>query len=287
MDAAINLVLVAHHPHDGDVLAGPVLLFENLEAVDLAPLDAATVGLAGLDWLAVELAQELVFLSALERGGGARVQVQRGAVVVNVEVFGNADGLLVHPLGQRHIAHAQRLQGVGRRSVGVQTVVLVLGDVLGDEAPLGVRAARVLDQRVHVDRETVPNAPDLDVLVETGVVAVFGQDADVALAVGHLVLAGGVVGHVGVRDVLDMAHHAVKYLCHFYVSIVVHRDDLAAGPVLPLVVGDLTNVLGQFVDGQAGAGVDRLPLDSATGGQHVGGPLPLVVGGTGVETQVV
>jgi hypothetical protein len=135
-----------------------------------------------------------------------------------------------------------------------------------------------LDRRVHVDAKTVPNAPNSQILLKTVVVAVLGQDAEVPFAKRHLVVASGVVGYVSIRDVLDVAHHAVEYLGNLNVGLVVSRYYLAAGPVLALVVGDLQHVLRQLVDGQAWASVDRLALHRAACCQHVGRPLPLVVG---------
>ena len=144
-----------------------------------------------------------------------------------------------------------------------------------------------MDQRVHVNREAVADTPDLDVLIERIVVAILGQNTGVALTVGHLVLAGRVVGHVGVRDVLDVPNHAIEDLGHLNVSAVVCRDDLGLRPVLPLLVGHLMDVLRQLVDRQARPGVDGLTLHRATGRQHVSRPLPVVVGRAGVEPQVV
>ena len=135
-----------------------------------------------------------------------------------------------------------------------------------------------MNERVHVDREAVADATDLDVLIERVVVAILGQEANVALAVGHLVLAGSVIGHISVRDVLDVTDHAVEHLGHLHIGVVIHGDDLGTGAVLTLVVGDLTYVLGQLVDCERGAGVDGLTLHRTTGCQHIGGPLPVVIG---------
>jgi hypothetical protein len=82
-------------------------------------------------------------------------------------------------------------------------------------------------------------------------------------------------------------HHAVKNLSDLHVGVVVRRDDLAAGPVLALLVGHLTDVLRQLVDRQARTRVDRLALHRPAGRQHVGGPLPLVVRAAGHEPQIV
>ena len=97
-------------------------------------------------------------------------------------------------------------------SVGEQPLVLFLGQVFRDEAPLGIRPAGVLDGGVHVHGERVADALNANVLVKGVLIAILGQYANVTLAVGDLVVTGGVVGNVGVRDVLNVPHNAVKYL---------------------------------------------------------------------------
>ena len=144
-----------------------------------------------------------------------------------------------------------------------------------------------MDGGVHVDRKRVPHPHDLDVLIEGGVVAVFGNDADVALAVAYLVLAGGVVGDVGVRDVLDVPDHAVVDFGDLGVGSVVSGYNFAARTVLSLVVRDLSDMLGQLVNSQARAGVDRLSLHRTTGSQNVCWPLPVVIWRACVEAQVI
>ena len=171
--------------------------------------------------------------------------------------------------------------------VGKLTLVLVLDDVLSDEAPLGVRPARVLYGRVHVDAEAVAYAPDLDVLIEAVVAAVLRQKADVALSERHLVVAGGVVGNVSVRDVLDVLDHAVEDLGDLDVRAVVRRDHFPRRTVLPLLVRDLPDVLRQLVDRQTRPRVDRLALHRPPRRQHVSRPLPLVVRRPGHEPQIV
>ena len=87
-------------------------------------------------------------------------------LVLDVEVFGDADGVLTDPLGDGLIAHAKAHEGANRRCIGVQTLILIFGNVFRNEAPAGVCACGVLNQGVHVDAEAVADAPDLDVLVE-------------------------------------------------------------------------------------------------------------------------
>ena len=144
-----------------------------------------------------------------------------------------------------------------------------------------------MDGGVHVHGERVADALDADVLVKRVRIAVLGQHANVAFTVGDLVVTGGVVGYVCVRDVLDMPHDAVKNLGNLQVCLVIHGDDFARGPVLPLVVGDLTNVLRQLVDGQTGAGIDGLPLHRPSGRENVCWPLPIIIRASGKESQVV
>jgi hypothetical protein len=58
-----------------------------------------------------------------------------------------------------------------------------------------------------------------------------------------------------------VTHHAVENLSHFNVSLVVSGDYFSARTILTLIVGNLTDVLGEFVNGKAGPSVDGLALD--------------------------
>ena len=44
------------------------------------------------------------------------------------------------------------------------------------------------------------------------------QDADVAFTEGHLVLASGIIGHISIRDVLNVTDHTVEHFSHFPVA---------------------------------------------------------------------
>ncbi len=283
---AVDLELVADDADHRYPLAGPVLLLQHVEAVGLDPLDDLAVGAAGLERGAEQQPGDLVLAAAVDRGQAVWVQVQLGRLAVDVEIFGDAHRVLAEPLAQGGVADALLLYRP-HRSVGELPLVLVLGDVLRDEAPLGVRAGRVLDHRVHVDAERVAHAPDADVLIEGVVVAVLGQQPDVAFAVCDLIVTGCVIGDISVRQVLDVAHHAVEDLGHLDVGVVVGGDHLAGGPVLALFVGHLPDVLRQLVDRQAGPGVDCHALAGAAAGEDVVRPLVVVVSRAGHEPQVV
>ena len=287
VQATVNLKFVANHADNGYRFACPLVFFDELKPVCLAPLDLLLIHNARLDGFHAHHPHLTVFRRVLHCRHVAVVQMHRRRRVLSVEILCNAHRLLADPRAQALVAHAALHHGRYRRCVGELALVFVSRQVFSDEAPLRIRPTGVLDRRVHVDAERVAHPSDSDVLLEAVVVAVLGQEPDVALAVGHLVLAGGVVGYVSVRDVLDVPHDAVEYLSDLYVGLVVHRDDLAAGPVLPLVVGDLLDVLGQLVNRQAWPGVDRLPLDAASRRQHICRPLPLVVGTACGEAQVV
>ena len=102
-----------------------------------------------------------------------------------------------------------------------------------------------------------------------------------------MVFARRVVGNVCIADVFDVSDHAVEDFGDFNVGVVIGWNNLATWAVLPLVIGDLSYMLRQLVDGKRRARVDRLPLHGPTGGQHVRWPLPVVVGRACVELQVV
>ena len=84
-----------------------------------------------------------------------------------------------------------------------------------------------------------------------------------------------------------MPDHAVVNLGNLNIRVIIDRNDLHTRPVLALIVGNLVNVLRQLIYSQAWPRVDRLTLHRTTGRQHICGPLPLVIGRTSVETQVV
>ena len=166
------------------------------------------------------------------------ILVQFLGFVLNIEVFRDPHRVLIDPCVQLPIAHAI-LQAGQCCSVGELAFVFFFCDLLVNEAPFSIRAARVLDCRIHVDAERVPNATYPQILLKTVVVAVFSQDAKVPFAKRNLVVAGSVIRDISIRDVLDVTHDAVEYLGHLNVGLVVSRYHLAAGPVLALVVGDL------------------------------------------------
>jgi hypothetical protein len=58
-----------------------------------------------------------------------------------------------------------------------------------------------------------------------------------------------------------VTHHAVENLSDFNVGLVVSGDYFSAWSILALVVSDLSDVLGEFVNGKAGARVDGLTLN--------------------------
>ena len=144
-----------------------------------------------------------------------------------------------------------------------------------------------MNRWVHVNAKTVAHTANFDVLIESFVVAILGQKANIAFAVGNLVLASRVVGHIGVRDVFNVPNHAVENVCHFNIGAVVHRNDFSAWAILTHVVSDLAHMLGQLVNRQRRPCVDRLTLHSAASGQYICWPLPLVVWATGVKLQIV
>ena len=287
VNLTVDLELVANHAYDRNPLADPVTLLQHLVAVGLAPLDPLGVYLTGADRLDAHLLHLLGLGRTFERRHVAGIQVQCRVVVLDVVILSDPHGVLVDPDRDRLVTNALRLQGCQRAGVWEQTLEFGTLQIFSNKAPLSIRTARVLDGGIHVDRERVAHTRNLDVLVKRVVVAVFRQDADVTFAVGDLVFAGGVVGDVGVRDVLDVPDHAVVDFGDFRVGVVVSRNNFAAWTVLSLIIRHLPHVLRQLVDGQARPCVDRLALHCPTGRQHVGWPLPMVVGRTGIEPQVV
>ena len=210
--STFDFPLVANHADYGDRHASPILGLKHLVTVGLAPLYSLYVR-----WALAQNGHTHRFCTlglgrALQGRHVAGVQVERLALMLDVEVFSDTDSLVANPLRQPLVANTPRHDRRDGFSVGKQPFVLILGQVFRDEAPLGIRPAGVLDGGVHVHGKRVADALNADVLVKGVLIAILGQYANVTLAVGDLVVTGGVVGNVGVRDVLNMPHNAVKYL---------------------------------------------------------------------------
>ena len=144
-----------------------------------------------------------------------------------IEILRNTQGVLGKPLAQVLIAYTTSQYGTEGRGVRVIPFVFCFGDVLRNEAPLGVCACGVLRHWIHVHTEAVAYPSNPQVLIEAVLVAVFRQDADVTFTVGDLVLTRRVVGYVCVAHVLNVAHHAVIDGRYFHIGLVVRWDDFA------------------------------------------------------------
>ena len=284
---AINFKFVTNNANHRDPLACPVVFLQHFVAVSLAPLDPLAVHLAALERNKPGRLEHGVFAGSFKRGAVVRVQVKLGGLVFDVKVLRNADHVLVQPIGQVFVANALLLDRRDGHGVWEKPGVLRTREIFCDKAPFGVRSAWILNGGVHVDTKRVANAPDADVLIERVIAAILRQQSDVALAVGYLILASSIVSHVRVRHILNMAHDTIIDFSDFHVRLVIDRDDLAAWAILSLIICYLAHMLGQLVDGQARPSIDRLPLHRSTGSQHVRRPLPLVVGRTCKEPQVV
>ena len=225
---AVYLKLIAHHPYYGDVLTSPVLrAFQKLKTVGLAPLHHPAGRLTGTDGLQPHRFNALGLGRAGKRRDVVGIQVQGGLLVLNKEILSNPYRIFVDPLRDRRITHPLGQNRRDRSRIRVQALVFFLGDVLGDQAPLGISTTRVLDRGVHVDREAVSDPANLDVLIKASLINVLGQNPDVALTIRYLILASSVVGYVSVRDILNVTDDTVQDLSHLKVSLVVGRDNLA------------------------------------------------------------
>jgi hypothetical protein len=160
---------------------------------------------------------------------------ERVVLVLDVEVFGDADGRAVPP--ERDVVAERAAPGVvvlDVLEVGVlaELILELLERVVGaDERVERVAVVQLLTARVEVDAVGVADALDFDFEVEGIVVAGLGDDAEVAAAHDDLVVAGGVVGVLGVADgldVLDQAREDVRDL----------RDRRSRRPRAPECPGD-------------------------------------------------
>ena len=176
-NAPIDLKFVADDANDRYPRARPLAFFKDFVPVDAAPLDFAAVNLAGLKRFEPHCLHLLRVGRIVKHGDVVGVQIERHRLIFGVEVLRDADRIFVYPLAERLVADALLFQAGNQASVGVATLKFFFEDVFGDEAPLRIRPAGVLDGRVHVHRKRIPHPANLDVLVECVVVAILGQDA--------------------------------------------------------------------------------------------------------------
>ena len=115
IQATVNFKFIANNAYNRYPLARPLAFFKDFVPVDLAVFDSRPVRLTRLLGLAVNGPQLLVFGRSFKRRGVSRVQIERALVVIDVIVVGNADRVLIEPLGQVLVAYAQRLQRRNRR----------------------------------------------------------------------------------------------------------------------------------------------------------------------------
>ena len=144
-----------------------------------------------------------------------------------------------------------------------------------------------MNHRIHIDAEAVTDATNLQVLVERVFAAIFRKDSDITFAVGNLIVAGGIISNVRVRQIFDVSDNTLKDFCDRDVGFIVRRDDFAGRSVLSLFICYEPDMLWQLVNRQAWTCVDRLALHRASGRQHVGRPLPCVIWTASHKAQVI
>ena len=176
-NAPIDLKFVANDPNDRYPLARPLAFFKDFVPVDAAPLDFASVDLAGLERFEPHCLHLLRVGRIIKHGDVVGVQIERRRLIFGVEILRNANRIFVNPLAERLVANALLFQAGNQAGVGVAAFKFFFEDVFGDETPLRIRPAGVLDGWVHIHRKRIPHPANLDVLVEGVVVAILGQDA--------------------------------------------------------------------------------------------------------------
>ncbi len=134
-----------------------------------------------------------------------------------------------------------------------------LGQGVDHEGGVPVRAVRRRGIGVAIDREWIGHPLDHQVLVEAVVRRIAGVDPEIAEPAGHREIEGGVIGHLGIRRLLDIADQPVEDLRRLRISPVVHRMAGDRRLVLPRVIDHLADEGRQPVDGQAGPPV-QLPV---------------------------
>ena len=109
-NAPINLKFVADYADDRYPFARPLALFKDFVPVDAAPLDFASVYLAGLERFKPHCLHLLRVGRIIKHGDVVGVQIQRYRLIFGVEVFRDADRIFVNPLTKRLVAHTLLFQ---------------------------------------------------------------------------------------------------------------------------------------------------------------------------------
>jgi hypothetical protein len=115
--------------------------------------------------------------------------------------------------------------------------------------------------RVAIDAERIGDALDAQVQVERVLKGVMQPDPEIAEPDRDCAFRGGVIGHVRVRRVFDIADQPVIDVGRFLVGPAIDGMHPDLRLVLAGVVDDLADEGRELVDGQAGAVFLRALLD--------------------------
>ena len=247
--APLDVDFVTDHPHDRNRGAEPLPLHEDVFGRRLVPLDRghATFALVNdLDLAALQVAARDVVQIVFPADMAVGQLHQRLGLVVQAEVLRDADFVLRRP--RFHVVANAGLGIRHRISIGIFRFKLVTGHHFRDEPPARIGAGGVLRGRVQIHRERIADAPDHQRQVETIRRFPLGQDAPIPPAHRDRILERGVVGNISRAVPFDEPDQAAIHLRNLGITAIAHRGNVDAGPVLPLVVGDLVNERRQFVD---------------------------------------
>ena len=250
MALAVDVDLFAIDRDDRDVAPRPLGRLQHLGAGQQMVDDLVALDLAlGLDGYLQRL--EGVPVGLIDLGAdhvAVRQHKDRARVLGADPVFRDHDVLAVEPglieIGIGPVFPIDRLGAL------VAALEFVLRQHLDQERRVPVRAVGGFRVGVAEDVERVRDALDEDVLLERIVLGKVHVDAEVAEAHGHGEVGRGVVGHIGVGGLLDVADKAVDDGGRRHVGAAVHRPHLDLRLVRARIVGHLADVRRQLGDGQ-------------------------------------
>ena len=251
MELTVNINHIAVDRHNRDELACPISFLNHTCASHKAHLDLLNLNLAFTDDGDAVSQESLKVLNLILELGNPVGQKHKGfLLVVLVPILGNRYGIVINPMVLVVVCALE----VRHLIFGKLLLKVILRDVGHHESIVGIAPVKLLGSRVEVNSERVCHLNDTDVLVEGVIRAVFGSQSPHTKATSNSPLKCGVIGLLCIADRFDVTnqtlHNLGKVLVVFLCGTKFNRR-----AVLPLVAGNLANVLPKSVELVAWSGL--------------------------------
>jgi hypothetical protein len=105
-----------------------------------------------------------------------------------------------------------------------------------------------LDGRVHVDGELIADSTNSYLLLEGVFIYPIGEQSEIPFPGYYLGAASRIVSNISVGNIFDVPDYSSIDFRQIIVSFIINWDGFARRAILPLVVGNLLDVLREFVD---------------------------------------